>query len=112
MPECRDFLGLFAELVKSPEFIHTYRVTPLSIWNAAALGISFAEIRKGMERFSRYEPPANVLADMQEWHGLYGRLILEKATEESLFLRVLDEIVLNRIGQNTELKRFSKPAIP
>ncbi len=37
--ECRDFLGLFAELVKSPEFIHTYRVTPLSIWNAAALGI-------------------------------------------------------------------------
>lgn len=109
--ECRDFLGLFAELVKSPEFIHTYRVTPLSIWNAAALGISFVEIRKGMERFSRYEPPANVLADMQEWHGLYGRLILEKATEESLRLRVLDEIVLNRIGQNTELKRFwIKPA--
>ena len=41
---CRDFLNSFAELVKSPEFIHTYRVTPLSLWNSAALEIGIDEI--------------------------------------------------------------------
>jgi len=53
--ECRDFLASFTELVKSPEFIHTYRVTPLSLWNAAALDVSLAEIISGMEHFSRYD---------------------------------------------------------
>jgi DNA excision repair protein ERCC-3 len=107
----RDFLALFAELVKSPEFIHTYRVTPLSMWNAAALDVSFAEIEAGIRRFSRYEPPANVLADMREWHGLYGRLLLEKATATHLRLRVLDPTVLDRVGQHNELKHFfEKPA--
>ena len=48
--ECRDFLALFAELVKSPEFIHSYRVTPLSLWNAAALEMSLEEIIAGLER--------------------------------------------------------------
>ncbi len=104
--DCRDFLSMFAELVKSPEFIHTYRVTPLSLWNAAALDIAFADIGDGIERFSRYEPPANVLADMREWHGLYGLLVLEKASETHLRLRVGDGIVLNRIRQNTELEHF------
>ena len=103
---CRDFLALFAELVKSPEFIHTYRVTPLSMWNAAALDVSFAEIEAGIRRFSRYEPPANVLADMREWHGLYGRLLLEKATATHLRLRVLDPTVLDRVGHHNELKHF------
>ncbi len=109
--ECRDFLSMFAELVKSPEFIHTYRVTPLSLWNAAALDIAFTDIGDGIERFSRYEPPANVLADMREWHGLYGLLVLEKASETHLRLRVGDGIVLNRIRQNTELEHFwARPA--
>ena len=109
--ECRDFLSMFAELVKSPEFIHTYRVTPLSLWNAAALDIPFTEIRGGIEQFSRYEPPSNVLADMREWFGLYGLLVLEKASETHLRLRVGDGIVLNRIRQNTELEHFwAKPA--
>ena len=104
--ECRDFLALFAELVKSPEFIHTYRVTPLSLWNAAALDISFADIADGIHRFSRYEPPANVFADIKEWHGLYGRLILEKASKSHLRLRVLDKTVLRRIGQDPTVEGY------
>jgi len=42
--DCRDFLAGFAELVKSPEFVHTYRVTPLSLWNAAAVGLTQDEL--------------------------------------------------------------------
>src|SRR5579859_7109323 len=74
--DCRDFLVSFAELVKSPEFIHTYKITPLTLWNAAALDISLTEILAGLKRFARYEIPANVLTDLQEWYSTYGKLIL------------------------------------
>ncbi len=104
--DCRDFLGLFAELVKSPEFIHTYRVTPLSMWNAAALDLPFQDILDGLKRFSRYEPPVNVLADIEAWHGLYGLLTLEKDGDERLRLRIADDIIFNRIQHNKDLAHF------
>ena len=65
---CRDFLVSFAELVKSPEFIHTYRITPLSMWNAAALDIWLDDITMGLQSFARYPVPANVIADLTDWH--------------------------------------------
>ncbi|MCF8086998.1 MAG: DEAD/DEAH box helicase [Desulfotignum sp.] len=100
---CRDFLALFAELVKSPEFIHTYKVTPLSMWNAAALGFPFEDILSGLHRFSRYEPPGNVLADIKEWYEVYGLLVLEKDPSGRLRLQVFDEVILNRLGKNKDL---------
>ncbi|MGP8321214.1 MAG: DNA repair helicase XPB [Methanosarcinaceae archaeon] len=104
--ECRDFLALFAELVKSPEFIHTYRVTPLSLWNAAALGILFKEIVEGLENFSRYSIPSNVIADMKEWHETYGKLVLQKATNDCLELEVKDPRILERIRNIESLEQF------
>lgn len=104
--ECRDFLATFAELVKSPEFIHTYRVTPLSLWNAAAVEISLDEITEGLNRFSRYDPPGNVLSDIADWYAVYGRLILEKASETHLRLSISDPVILNRVRQDKTLKRF------
>jgi len=100
---CRDFLALFAELVKSPEFIHTYKVSPLSMWNAAALEIPFEEILSGLHRFSRYEPPGNVLSDIKEWYGIYGLLVLKKESSDRLRLQVFDEVILNRLGKNKDL---------
>src|SRR5215211_1893255 len=58
----RDELARFAELEKSPEHIHTYRVTPLSLWNAAAAGISATDILGTLERYSKFDLPRNVLA--------------------------------------------------
>lgn len=104
--DCRDFLSTFAELVKSPEFIHTYRLTPLSLWNAAALDIPLSDIIDGLYRFSRYEPPANVLSDIREWYSTYGRLILEKDSDARLRLKISDKVILNRISQDKELKQF------
>ncbi len=106
--ECRDFLALFAELVKSPEFIHTYRVTPLSLWNAAALGVPFKEIARGLEEFSRYGIPSNVLVDMREWYETYGKLVLQKArtAEDCLELVVKDLRILERIRNNKSLEDF------
>jgi len=104
--ECRDFLNSFAELVKSPEFIHTYRVTPLSLWNSAALETGMDEIINRLIGYSRYEIPSNVLFDIREWYETYGSLILEKMSENSLRLRIIDSIILNRIQQDNDLERF------
>ncbi|MGB7533502.1 MAG: DNA repair helicase XPB [Halobacteriota archaeon] len=108
--ECRDFLSLFAELVKSPEFIHTYRVTPLSLWNAAALDVPFKEIVSGLEEFSRYGIPSNVIVDMREWYEIYGKLLLQKAkaqsAEDCLELVVNDSRILERIRNNESLEDF------
>ncbi len=104
--ECRDFLAPFAELIKSPEFIHTYKVSPLSLWNAAALEIPLKEIINGLEGFSRYEIPANVLDDIREWYRTYGKLVLEKEAPGRLLLRIEEAIILERILQDKSLQPF------
>lgn len=104
--ECRDFLGLFAELVKSPEFIHTYRVTPLSLWNAAALELSLEEIQAGLQRFAKYPLPANVLADIADWHAGYGKLKLYPHDDARLRLEVADKSLVERLRRDDALKKF------
>jgi len=104
--DCRDFLVLFAELVKSPEFIHTYRVTPLSLWNAAALEITLAEIEAGLRQYARYDLPANVLVDVREWYNAYGKLILRPAPPERLRLQATDDVILERLRHDKSLKPF------
>src|SRR3954449_7409226 len=74
--EARDALARFAELEKSPEHIHTYRLTPLSLWNAAAAGLDAARIVGDLERFGKYELPGNVRADIVDALARYGRVKL------------------------------------
>jgi DNA excision repair protein ERCC-3 len=104
--DCRDFLAGFAELVKSPEFIHTYRVTPLSLWNAAALEIPLAEILDGLAHFSRYGMPANVITDIGEWYASYGKLVLHKHSDDLLRLEVANPVILERILYDETLQPF------
>ncbi len=72
----RDQLARFAELEKSPEYIHTYRITPLSLWNAAAGGLSAETIIAALRDFSRYHLPDNVLVDIADYVSRYGRVKL------------------------------------
>jgi DNA excision repair protein ERCC-3 len=74
--EVRDELARFAELWKSPEYIHTYRITPLSLWNASASGVSCQEIVATLERWSKYPVPQNLLQEIQDHGSRYGRLRL------------------------------------
>jgi DNA excision repair protein ERCC-3 len=75
--EARDAISPFCELLKSPEHIHTYRVTPLSIWNAAAAGMSAGQMVEALERHSRFEVPASLKKDLRDLHARYGRIRLE-----------------------------------
>lgn len=83
--EARFALIPFAELEKSPEHLHTYRLTPLSLWNAAGVGLSADSIMKTLTGFSRFKVPDSILVWMKETMGRYGKiklLPLEKPQEE------------------------------
>src|SRR5205814_1469774 len=72
----RDFLGQFAELKKSPEYLHTYAITPLSLWNAASAGLTVRQIFDGLENFCKYDIPQNVLTEIKEQVGRFGKIRL------------------------------------
>ncbi len=79
--EARDRLAPFAELVKSPEHVHTYRITPLSIWNACAAGLSPEAIEATLTDLAKYPVPANVTIGIRSHAGRYGRLRLVRPDE-------------------------------
>jgi DNA excision repair protein ERCC-3 len=74
--DARDALARFAELEKSPEHIHTYRISPLSLWNAAAAGLDAAAIMTSLERYSKYDVPQNIRREIIEFVARYGQIRL------------------------------------
>src|SRR3954465_11971415 len=76
-PDARDGLARFAELIKSPEHVHSYRVTPLSLGNAASAGHGADEIVRILEEYAKYPVPEVVIRDVRDFIGRFGRLRLE-----------------------------------
>jgi DNA excision repair protein ERCC-3 len=101
--EARDALAPFAELEKSPEHIHTYRLTPLSLWNAAAAGHTADEMIDVLRRFSKFPMPTNLPADIRELVGRYGRVRLEKAGEQ-LRLVCKDKPLLEELARQPRVR--------
>lgn len=83
--EARDQLALFAELEKSPDYLHTYRITPISIWNAAAMGLSAEKIEGVLEEFACVPVPRNVVQEIRGWIERYGLLRIEKRDGEGRY---------------------------
>ncbi len=82
--EARDALAQFAELEKSPEHIHTYRLSPLSLWNAAAGGMNAQQIVDMLTQYSKYAVPSNIVTDIREYINRYGRIKLVRDGDELL----------------------------
>lgn len=101
----RDALAAFAELVKSPEHIHTYRITPLSLWNAAASGITAQQVLDALTRFSRYEVPALVHSEVLEYIGRYGRLVMREQGGKFV-LTSTDTQLLHMVAQQKACARY------
>ncbi len=76
--EARDALASFAELEKSPDYLHSYRLTPISIWNAAALGLCADDVQRMLEEFACVPVPDNVLSEVRGWFERYGLLRIER----------------------------------
>jgi DNA excision repair protein ERCC-3 len=103
--EARDALAPFAELEKSPEHIHTYRLTPLSLWNAAAAGISAAEMIDILGKYSKFPLPTNIGADLAEVVSRYGRVKLERDGEH-LRLVCDDRPLLEELARQPKLRDY------
>ncbi|MDX9956692.1 MAG: helicase-associated domain-containing protein, partial [Anaerolineae bacterium] len=106
--EARDHLARFAELEKSPEYIHTYRLSSLSLWNAAAAGLSADEIIAGLERFAKYPLPDNVVTEIREAISRYGRVRLVPDPGDVTRLRLMsdDVLLLLELERNRHLKPY------
>ncbi|MDY8093138.1 MULTISPECIES: DNA repair helicase XPB [Paenibacillus] len=78
----RSQLQIYAELVKSPSAFHTYHITPLSLWNAAALGWSAEDIQNSLYSMSRWDIPRDLLNDIEQLVSRYGTLTLSRGTKE------------------------------
>jgi len=94
--EARDALLAFAELIKSPEYVHTWRITPLSLWNAAAAGHSADEVCDTLARFAKYPVPENVPQRVRLLMARYGTVRLVRDGER-LALEVDDASVLTEL---------------
>jgi len=117
---CRAQLARFAELERSPEHIHTYRITPLSIWNARAAGMSAGDMVGALREFSRYPLPPAIEADMVDQANRYGRLRLERAGSGLRLVAaepaILEEVARARpvaglLGERLAADAFAVPAL-
>jgi hypothetical protein len=110
--EARDHLARFAELVKSPEHVHTYRMTPLSIWNASAAGLSAQQIASTLSEYAKYDVPDHVLTEIHEYASRYGRLKLHRRGDirllESYKARELSDADIRVILRGKALEFYSR----
>ena len=105
--ECRNALIPFAELEKSPEHLHTYKLTPLSLWNAASAGFSADDAVDVLEKFARYDVPQAVVAWIKEVCSRFGKIRLLPAEDaETLVLVAQTEAIYKEIGANTAVKKL------
>ncbi|SDH45423.1 DNA excision repair protein ERCC-3 [Sinosporangium album] len=95
--ECRKAIAPFAELERAPEHVHTYRVTPLALWNARAAGHDAEQVVDALITHSRYPVPHALLVDVAETMSRFGRLRLEKHPVHGLVLTSTDRAVLEEV---------------
>jgi len=110
--ECRNALIPFAELLRSPEHLHTYALTPLSLWNAASAGFTSQDAIDVLKKFSRYEVPQNVLVWISETANRFGKLRLvpcPNGKEEYLYLVSSSPYVFKEISANPAVQKLMLP---
>lgn len=107
--ECRADIIAFSELVKSPEHIHTYAISSLSLWNAAAAGVDAAQIVASLEKWSRFQIPTLVLHFIRETESRYGALKIEEWDDEKYILTCSDPLYARAIEKDKSLSSLLIP---
>lgn len=117
--ECRNALIPFAELIKSPEHLHTYQLTALSLWNAASANFTSEQAISVLKEYARYEVPQSVISWIKETSERFGKIRLvqgpvlnaesQKNRTEYLYLLCNSPFVFKEISANPALKKFLIP---
>ncbi|GAA0684758.1 DEAD/DEAH box helicase [Kitasatospora atroaurantiaca] len=101
--DCRRVIAPFAELERAPEHVHTYRVTPLGLWNARAAGHDAEQVVDALVTYSRYPVPHALLVDIADTMARYGRLKLSKHPVHGLVLTTTDRPVLEEVLRSKKI---------
>ncbi|MDJ0314467.1 DNA repair helicase XPB [Arthrobacter sp. H35-D1] len=109
--EARHAIAAFAELERAPEHMHSYRITPLGLWNARAAGLDAEQVVNTLLQYSRYPVPHALLLDIAEIMARYGRLRLEKDPQHGLVLRSDDELILAEVAHGKKIAALLGPRI-
>src|SRR3984893_3308477 len=99
----RAAIAPFAELERAPEHVHTYRITPLALWNARAAGHDAEQVVDALVSFSRYAVPQPLLVDIVDTMARYGRLQLVKSPVHGLTLVSFDRAVLEEVLRHKKI---------
>src|SRR5436305_3412361 len=103
--EARDALAQFAELEKSPEHIHTYRISPLSLWNAAAGGLHAQDIIDLLAKYSKYPIPSSIIVEIKDYISRYGRIKLIRDGDQ-LFLKSDDPALIVEAARHKQTSPY------
>lgn len=118
--ECRNALIPFAELEKSPEHLHTYKLSPLSLWNAASAGFSAEDAIQVLKDFARFDVPQSIIMWIKEISSRFGKIRLipgpnieiegtseeKNLTEHYLFLVADTDVIFHEIAANPTVKKI------
>ena len=103
--EMRDELLPFAELDKSPQFLHTYKLTPISIWNAASVGYTSERVVSFLEENARYDIPANFAKEVRNWFAKSNVFTLYDDVDSCLRLEASDPQLFSQLHEDSDLSR-------
>ncbi|HWE88483.1 MAG TPA: DNA repair helicase XPB [Pseudonocardiaceae bacterium] len=109
--ETRIAIAPFAELERAPEHVHTYRVTPLALWNARAAGHDAEQVVDALVRYSRYAVPQPLLVDVVDTMSRFGRLQLVNHPTHGLVLSSLDRAVLEEVLRHKKITPMLGPRV-
>jgi len=102
--EARAALAPFAELERAPEHVHTYRITPLALWNARAAGHDAEQVVDVLERYSRFPVPQPLLIDVADTMSRYGRVTLHKHPAHGLVLESAEPAILAELERHRKIR--------
>jgi DNA excision repair protein ERCC-3 len=104
--EAREAILPFADLLKSPEHVHTYRITPLSLWNASASGVEADDVLERLAEYSRYPLPPNLVLEIRTQMERYGLVELLPGTKGHIIVGVLDAQLAEEVFVNPSSQPF------
>ena len=108
--DARDDISGFAELIKSPEHIHTYEISSLSLWNAASAGISPEQAIASLDKWARFKIPENIIFKIKESGSLFGKIILLPSEfPEKYILKVTDDKIFLELLAIKKLQKYLLP---
>lgn len=103
----RDELSLFTELIKSPEFIYTYKISNISLWNAASMGMTFENISETLTKYSKYDIPKNVSVEIKMQLNRFGQIEFHKKDKDEISIDVKNDIIFRELANHPKLRKFS-----